>query len=270
MRRPTFQAPTPKEDTTSPRGSPFKVVAYLAVVLACAALIYQALARPHSSASPSAPAQRRTQSVGPQAGGPVAATSGAQESLSLTPAVVMKQVAPGQSAEQTLAIENQTSKEFTFEVVALDLVVRDGQAAFVPPGPLLDGIAGTASFSQKYFNVKPWQTASITVTFTVPPQTTARGVLIMLQGTDRVSVGGELAMTTSLGALITVTTPPVSLAGTGASNTTSQSAPISLAISQWVNHANPETREDGVAPSEKETRDGRASLPDQARGGPQP
>jgi hypothetical protein len=125
-------------------------------------------------------------------------------SISLSPAVVMAKGNFGQGLTQTLTLSNQTGREFAFELVAEDVVIKDGKRIFVPAGETPDSIAATAVFSQKTVLVKPLSNVSVDVRVTLPPQTGIRAVVAMFRGTDKLPTSsGAVGMTASLGTLIT-------------------------------------------------------------------
>ena len=72
-------------------------------------------------------------------------------------------------------------------MVAEDVVVQDGKRGFVPAGETAGGIAATAVFTQKQVVVKPGQSASVGVTFTVPPETPLRAAIALFRGLTKVS-----------------------------------------------------------------------------------
>jgi hypothetical protein len=154
-----------------------------------------------SPASQSSPASPQAQQTSPQSSD----IPHARSSVSLAPAVVMVRCKPGQSYTQTLTVTNQTQQEFMFEMVAQDVVVRDGKRGLVPAGETPRGIAATAVFSQKQVVVKPGQSATVGVTFTMPPETPLRAAIALFRGLNKVSSGGPVMMTASLGALFTFT-----------------------------------------------------------------
>jgi len=126
--------------------------------------------------------------------------------LSLSPAVVMTKGSYGQSITQTLVLTNDTSREMTFDMLAQDVIVRDGQRAFVNAGELAGSIAATAVFSTPTVTVKPYATASVDVRFTIPQGSPIRAAVAIFHGTNRLmSNTGNVAMTASLGALVTFT-----------------------------------------------------------------
>lgn len=169
---------------------------------------------------------------------PMAATPGgpdtAAPSLALSPSVVMLKGAPGQSATQRLTLTNRTSQEFTFELVAQDVVARDTQRVFVPAGETPGSIAATAVFSEKFVRVPAGQAASVTVTVTVPAETRVRAIVALFRGTQQISAGGALTMTASLGTLMTfnlsdnfrVHPEPVAISA--------QTATKNVGFSQWL------------------------------------
>ena len=139
-----------------------------------------------------------------------------------------------------LTLINQTPQEFVFEMVAQDVVVRDGKRGFVPAGETLHGIAETAVFSQKHVVVKPGQSATVGVTFTVPPETSLRAVVALFRGLNNLSSGGPVMMTGSLGALFTFTvSEDFQIAGSLIA-VTAQSATANLGISQVLTNTGSE------------------------------
>lgn len=165
-----------------------------------------------------------------------AETTQGQEPISLNPTLSVVECEPGRSAKQTLTIANATTSELTFEMTAKDLVVRDGKAAFLPAGATLNGLAATAVFSEKYFNVKPRQTKVVSIEFTVHPQTAARGMLVLLQATDKITFG-KTTMTPNLGAVITIEAPERTTADLGGVGANAPAGTVSFAISQWMSDA---------------------------------
>ncbi len=125
-------------------------------------------------------------------------------SISLSPAVVMAKGNFGQGLTQTLTLTNQTGREFAFEMVAEDVVIKDGKRVFVSAGETPDSIAATAVFSQKLVLVKANSSASVDLRVTLPPRTSVRAVVAMFRGTDKLPTSsGAVGMTASLGTLIT-------------------------------------------------------------------
>ena len=139
--------------------------------------------------------------------GPLVAAAAPQDSVSpalaLSPAVVMLKGKPGQSATQRLTLTNRTQNTFAFDMVAQDVIVRDGKRVYVPAGELPGSIAATAVFSQPRVVVASGQSATVAVTLTVPPDTSVRAIVAMFRGTQRISTGGNVSVTASLGTLMT-------------------------------------------------------------------
>ncbi|MDP9192656.1 MAG: hypothetical protein M3P06_13230 [Acidobacteriota bacterium] len=132
------------------------------------------------------------------------AHAGEDGSLSLSPAVVMLRGENGQSTTQTLRLVNGTSRTFSFDLIAEDVVPHDGQRTFMSAGMVPGSIAATAVFSQKHLDVPPGETAIVTITVTLPPATPVRAVRALFRGTNRV-MSGNVPMLASLGALLTFT-----------------------------------------------------------------
>jgi hypothetical protein len=127
---------------------------------------------------------------------------GGPGSLSVSPAVVMLQGTPGQSTTQTLTIVNSSDQPFAFDMMAKDVVIRDGKRVYVDAGQLASGIAATAVFSRKSVTVAPGERANVTVTVTIPPNPASRAVIALFHGTTRMKSAGMNA-TASLGTLMT-------------------------------------------------------------------
>ena len=143
-----------------------------------------------------------SQSSAPSATAPVQPAE--KPSISLTPAVVMAKGSFGQTLSQTLTLTNQTARDFAFEMVAEDVVVKDGKRIFVAAGETPNSIAASAVFSQKTVLVKPFSSAAVDVRLTLPAETNIRAVVAMFRGTDKLPTSsGAVGMTASLGALIT-------------------------------------------------------------------
>ena len=128
----------------------------------------------------------------------------AQASLSLTPAVIMAQGTFGQSLTQRLTINNQTSNVFDFQMVAQDIVVRDGKRVFMPAGAMQNSIAATAVFSPREIVAPPNSSASVEVTVTIPPHTDIRAIAAIFRATNGLhSESGHVGLVASMGTLLT-------------------------------------------------------------------
>jgi hypothetical protein len=189
-----------------------------------------------STASQSSPASPQAQQTSEQSSD----VPHARSSVSLAPAVAMVRCKLGQSYTQVLTLMNQTQQEFAFEMVAQDVVVRDGNRGFVPAGETVRGIAATAVFSQKEIVVKPGQSATVGVTFTVPPETSLRAAVALFRGLNKVSSGGPVMMTASLGALFTFTVSENFQIEGSPLTVSPQSATANLGISQVLTNTGSE------------------------------
>jgi hypothetical protein len=130
------------------------------------------------------------------------AFAGEDGTLSLSPAVVMLRGDHGQSTTQTLTLTNGTSRAFSFDLVAQDVLTTDGKRSFADAGAIAGSIAATAVFSQTHVDVPPGQTVAVNVTVTLPPNTQQRAVVALFRGTNQV-MSGKVPMTASLGSLLT-------------------------------------------------------------------
>lgn len=122
--------------------------------------------------------------------------------LALSPAVVMLRGDHGQSTTQTLRIVNSTSRTFSFDLIAEDVVARDGERTYVAAGMIPGSIAATAVFSKSHIDVPAGETGTVTITVTLPEGTSQRAIRALFKGTNRV-MSGKVPMLASLGALIT-------------------------------------------------------------------
>jgi hypothetical protein len=155
-----------------------------------------------------------------------------RSSVSLSPAVAVVNCKFGQSTTQTLTLTNRTDQELVFEMIAEDVIVKDGKRIFVAAGETPGGIAFTAVFSRKEVVIQPLQFASVSVTFTLPEDTPLRAAVALFRGSTKLSGGSAIKMTASLGTLFTfavsrnfeVESAPLAL--------TPQSATANLGISQ--------------------------------------
>lgn len=164
----------------------------------------------------------------------------ARSSVSLAPAVVMVRCKFSQSYSQMLTLTNQTQQEFVFEMVAEDVVVRDGKRGFVPAGETPHGIAATAVFSQRQVVVKAGQSATVGVTFTVPAETPLRAAVALFRGLNKISSSGPVMMTASLGALFTFSVSENFQIEGSPVAVTAQSATANLGISQVLTNTGTE------------------------------
>ncbi|HZS28639.1 MAG TPA: hypothetical protein VFB76_15535 [Candidatus Angelobacter sp.] len=156
-------------------------------------------------------------------------------SISLSPAVIMAKGNFGQGLTQTLTLTNQTGRDFAFDLIAEDVIIKDGKRIYVPAGETPNSIAATAVFSQKTVVVKSFSSASVDVRLTLPVQTDIRAVVAMFRGTDKLPTStSSVGMTASLGTLLTfnltdnIKLQPEAVRVNPASDT------ANMTIAQWI------------------------------------
>ncbi|MFP5235033.1 MAG: hypothetical protein ACLGSD_03955 [Acidobacteriota bacterium] len=133
-----------------------------------------------------------------------AGANAAAASLSLGPAVITAKGSYGQSLTERLSISNQTAGTFNFEMIAQDIIVKDGKRVFVAAGRMDNSIAATAVFSPKELRVPPNTTGFVTVTLTIPQNTPVRAIAAVFHTkVAHAPKPGTVGLTASLGALIT-------------------------------------------------------------------
>jgi hypothetical protein len=128
-----------------------------------------------------------------------------QPSISLAPAVIMVKARPGQTFSQDLTLYNNTTMPLAFDVEARDVAVRDGQRIFLPAGELDGSIARNAVFTFPSVSVLPGNSATTTVMVTLPATPGPRAISVVFVGKTILGTRNGVAMTGSLGALITFT-----------------------------------------------------------------
>jgi len=129
---------------------------------------------------------------------------GEKPAVALSPAVIVAKGQFGAATTQTLTLSNRTAEEFAFEMMAQDVVVRDGKRVFVNAGELPNSIAQSAEFSLKSGVAKPFTSVTVDVRLTVPKQTDIRAVVAIFHGTHVISKSrNSVGMIASLGTLIT-------------------------------------------------------------------
>lgn len=159
--------------------------------------------------------------------------------LALSPAVVMLKGDYGQSTTQTLTLHNGTSRPFSFDLVAQDVVAKDGKRAFAEAGTIAGSIAATAVFSPSHIDVAPGQAVTVSVTVTLPPATRQRAVVALFRGTNTV-MSGNIPMTASLGTLLTFTLSDSVEMAAAPLQVRPQSASANLAVTQACRNAGSE------------------------------
>ena len=122
--------------------------------------------------------------------------------LTLTPAAVMLRGAYGQTTTQKLTLTNGTSMDLTFDLLARDVVVRDGKRVYAEPGEVDGSIAATAVFSRHQIALRSGQSMSVNVTFTMPPRTNCRAVAALFRSTKPIR-RGAISMIPAVGTLMT-------------------------------------------------------------------
>ena len=126
--------------------------------------------------------------------------------ITLSPAVVMAAGTLGQSLTQRLALRNTTPADLNFEMVAQDVVIRDGKRVYVNAGEIPTGIASTAVFSAPRVLVPRNTTQYVDITLTIPQNTPVRAVVAIFHGVPDPRKGqNSVGMIGSLGCLITFT-----------------------------------------------------------------
>lgn len=165
---------------------------------------------------------------------------GRQVGISLAPSVVMLSGQPGQAYRQTLRLTNHTSSDLAFRLEAQDVVTDDGRRVFVAAGERSGSIAATAVFSPKEIVIAPGAVGTADVTLTVPPGTTVRGVAALFRGQTVVGSQRGVAMTASLGSLITFTLSSDLRLDASAPEVSEQTDTSNLSLTEWVTNAGSE------------------------------
>jgi hypothetical protein len=167
--------------------------------------------------------------------------------LSVTPAVIMLRGGSGESTKQRLLLTNGSSRTFSFDLVAEDVVIRGGKRLFVPAGETVGSIAATAVFSQRNVTIPSGQTIAVDVTVTIPPKTSIRAITALFRGTDRF-MRGNVPMTASLGTLMTFSLSDTIDVAAGAPAITPQSATANASFTEpFVNNGSEPFVAKGIA-----------------------
>ena len=109
----------------------------------------------------------------------------------------------GQTIKQSIGLNNGTTQGLDFEMIADDVIVKNGKRVFVAAGELPHSIASTAVFSERSGHVAAGATQAIQVLLTIPDQTTIRAVAIYFRSRHVVVEHGTVSITATVGALIT-------------------------------------------------------------------
>ncbi|HEX3110822.1 MAG TPA: hypothetical protein VHU41_17115 [Thermoanaerobaculia bacterium] len=151
--------------------------------------------------------------------------------LSVSPAVIMLRGEAGQSTTQRMLLTNGTSRPFSFELVAEDVVVRNTKRFLVPAGETTGSIAATAVFSQRNVTIPAGATVGVDVTVTIPPRTPIRAITALFHGKDRI-MRGNVPTTVSIGTLMTFALSDSIGVDAGIPAITAQTATKNAAFSQ--------------------------------------
>jgi hypothetical protein len=174
------------------------------------------------------------------AGGQQIETSSPRGGISLSPSVVILSGQPGQAHRQTLRLTNHTSRELAFRLEAQDVVADDGRRAFLAAGERAGSIAATAVFSPKELVIAPGAVGVADVTVTLPPGSNVRGVAAIFRGQTVVGSQRGVAMTASLGSLMTFTLSNETLLEAADPDVSEQTDASNLAVSEWVTNVGAE------------------------------
>jgi hypothetical protein len=178
--------------------------------------------------------------IGGIAAGQHADVSGPRGGISLSPSVVMLSGQPGQAYRQRLRLTNHSSRELAFRLEAQDVVAETGRRAFIAAGERSGSVAATAVFSPAEIVIAPGEAGIADVTFTLPPGSSVRGVAAIFRGQTVVGTQRGVAMTASLGSLITFTlSDNVRLDG-AAPEVSEQTETSNLAVTEWVTNVGTE------------------------------
>ncbi len=166
--------------------------------------------------------------------------SAPRSGISLSPSVVMLAARPGQSFRQTLRLTNHTSRELSFRLEAQDVLAEHGRRAFFAAGDREGSIAATALFSPREVVVAPGAVAAVDVTVTMPQQSPLRGVAAIFRGQSVVGSQNGVAMTASLGSLITFNVSDRTDLEAADPQTSPQNDTRNLGVSEWVTNVGDE------------------------------
>jgi hypothetical protein len=178
--------------------------------------------------------------IGGSIAGQTADTSSPRGGISLSPSVVMLSGQSGQAHRQTLRLTNHTSRELAFKLEAQDVIAEGGRRTFVAAGERPGSIAATAVFSPKELVIAPGAVGTADVTITMPPGSPIRGVAAIFRGQTIVGSQRGVAMTASLGSLITFSISGDIRIEAGAPEVSEQTDSSNLAVTEWVTNVGAE------------------------------
>lgn len=179
-----------------------------------------------------------------QIGGSLAGQSTAapdlRSGISLSPSVVMLSGQPGQAHRQTLRLTNHTARELAFRLEAQDVVADEGRRSFLAAGERAGSIAATAVFSSTDIVVAPGAVGTVDVTVSMPRGSAIRGVAAIFRGQTVVGNQQGVAMTASLGALLTFTLSNDTRIEGAVPEVSEQTGTSNLAVTEWVTNVGAE------------------------------
>jgi len=180
--------------------------------------------------------------IGGGIAGQSADPSGPQSGISLSPSVVMLKGQAGQAHRQTLRLTNHTSRELAFRLEAQDVVADEGRRTFIPAGERPGSIAATAVFSPTELVIAPGAVGVAEVTVTLPAASPIRGIAAIFRGQTIVGSQRGVAMTASLGSLLTFTLSEETRikAETEAPEILAQTEARNLAVTDWITNVGTE------------------------------
>jgi hypothetical protein len=178
--------------------------------------------------------------IGGSLAGQTADASSPRGGISLSPSVVTLSGQPGQAHKQTLRLTNHTARELVFKLEAQDVVAEEGQRTFAAAGERPGSIAATAVFSPKEIVIAPGAVGIADVTITMPAGSPIRGVAAIFRGQTVVGNQRGVAMTASLGSLITFTLSGDTRIEAGTPEVTAQTETSNLAVVEWVTNVGAE------------------------------
>ena len=160
--------------------------------------------------------------------------------ISLSPSVVMLSGQPGQAHRQTLRLTNHTSRELAFRLEAQDVVAEEGRRTFLAAGERPGSIAATSVFSSRDIVIAPGAVGTVDVTVTLPRGSAIRGVAAIFRGQTVVGNERGVAMTASLGALMTFTLSTDTRIEGAVPEVSEQTDTSNLALAEWVTNVGAE------------------------------
>ena len=178
--------------------------------------------------------------IGGSIAGQTADTGGPRGGISLSPSVVMLSGQPGHAHRQTLRLTNHTSRELAFKLEAQDVIAEEGRRTFLAAGERPGSIAATAVFSPKELVIAAGAVGTAEVTITMPAGSPIRGVAAIFRGQTVVGNERGVAMTASLGSLITFSISGDTRIEAGAPEVSDQTDTSNLAVTEWVTNVGAE------------------------------